>query len=278
MDKGILVSVIITTKNEGEVIGRLIQSIKNQTFKNSEIILVDNNSTDETLDVARRMKISVYTLGPERSTQRNFGAKQAKGKYLLVLDADMELTSNVISECVKLAESDKKIGEIVIPEESVASNFWGNVKAFERSFYNEKGDQLTDAARFFRKDVFFNAGGYDETITGPEDWDLPETIREMGVKVERIHSKIYHYERINSPFEVAYKKFYYAKLAHRYFKKHKISVISTKTIYFLRPVFYKNWKKLVQNPLMTLGLIIMLSLEQIGGAIGFLYGKIRLNK
>lgn len=278
MNKEPLVSVIITTKNEGDVIGRLIQSIKTQTLKNKEIILVDNHSTDETLDIARKMNVKVYIVGPERSTQRNFGAKVAKGKYLLILDADMELTPKVISECVQLAESDKKIGEIVIPEQSKALNFWGRVKAFERSFYNKEGDELTDAARFFRKDVFFEVGGYDETITGPEDWDLPETIKEKGYKVGRITPYIFHYERINSPFSVAYKKFYYAKLSHKYLKKHKIPLVSAKTIYFLRPIFYKNWKELIKHPILTTGLIVMLTLEQIGGALGFLYGKIKLNE
>ena len=275
MDKGPLVSVIITTKNEEDVIGKLIQSIKTQTFKNREIILVDNNSTDKTLAIARKMNVRVFTVGPERSTQRNFGAKVAKGKYLLILDADMELTSKVVSECVELAEQDKKIGEIVIPEQSLASNFWGKIKAFERSFYNEKGDELTDASRFFRKDVFFKAGGYDETITGPEDWDLPETIREMGYKIGRIKAEIYHYERINSPFSVTSKKFYYAKLAHRYLKKHNISVISAKTIYFLRPVFYKNWKKILLHPMLSLVMFLMLSVELIGGGLGYIVGRIK---
>jgi len=274
MNKGPLVSVVVTTKNEEEVIGRLIQSVKAQTFKNREIILVDNNSTDKTLFIARKMNVKAYTVGPERSIQRNFGAKVAKGKYLFILDADMELTSKVISECVQLAESDKKIGEIVIPEQSLASNYWGKVKAFERAFYNDKGDELTDAARFFRRDVFFKAGCYDETITGPEDWDLPETIKELGYKVGRIKSKIYHYERINSPFEIAYKKFYYAICAYRYLKKHKISLVSSKTIFFLRPVFYKNWKKLLSHPLLSLGMIVMLTLEQVWGMIGYFYGRI----
>ena len=75
MNKAILVSVIITTKNEADVIEKLIRSIKSQTFKNVEIILVDNNSTDKTQDIVRKMNVKMYTVGPERSTQRNFGAK-----------------------------------------------------------------------------------------------------------------------------------------------------------------------------------------------------------
>ncbi len=275
MDKGPLVSVVVTTKNEDDVIGRLIQSIKTQTFKNREIILVDNNSTDKTLDIARKMNVKVYTVGPERSTQRNFGAKVAKGKYLLILDADMELTPKVISECVHLAESDKKIGEIVIPEQSLASNYWEKVKAFERSFYNEKGDELTDAARFFRRDVFFKAGGYDETITGPEDWDLPEIIRELGYKVGRIKSRVYHYERIDSPFSVACKKFYYALRAYKYLGKHNIPMFGPKTVYFLRPVFYKNPKKIIMHPILSIGMFIMLSAQLLGGGLGYFIGRIR---
>lgn len=275
MNQGLLVSVVITTKNEGDVIGRLIQSINTQTFRNREIILVDNNSTDETLDIARKMNVKTYTVGPERSTQRNFGAKVAKGKYLLILDADMQLTPKVISECVQLAESDKKIGEIVIPEQSLASNYWGKVKAYERSFYNEKGDELTDAARFFRREVFLKAGGYDETITGPEDWDFPETIREMGYKVGRIKSEIHHFERIDSLFSIAAKKFYYALHAYRYLGKHNIPMFGPKTVYFLRPVFYKNLKKIIMHPILSIGMFIMLSAELIGGGLGYFIGRIR---
>lgn len=275
MKKRPLVSVILTTKNEQEVIARFISSIQNQTYGAIELIVVDNNSVDGTLAISKKMGAKVLSFGPERSAQRNFGVRNSKGKYLLIVDADMELTPNVISECVELAQSDKRIGEIVIPEQSLASNFWGRVKAFERSFYNEKGDELTDASRFFRKDVFFKAGGYDETITGPEDWDLPETIKELGYKAGRIKSMIYHYERINSLFAVASKKFYYAKLAHRYLKKHNIPVISAKTIYFLRPVFYKNWKKILLHPMLSLAMFLMLFLELIGGGLGYIAGKIK---
>ena len=275
MNKGVLVSVIITTKNEADVIERLITSIKSQSYKNREIILVDNNSTDKTQDIARKMNVKIYTVGPERSTQRNFGAKLAKGKYILILDADMELTPKVILECVQLAESDNKIGEIVIPEHSLSSTFWGKVKAFERSFYNERGDELTDAARFFKKEVFFNAGGYDETITGPEDWDLPETIKKLGYKVGRIKSKIYHYERINSPLDLSRKKFYYALRAHRYLSKQNISILSPKTVYFLRPVFYKNFDKMLAHPILAVGMFIMLTIEFLGGGLGYLIGRVK---
>lgn len=270
-----LVSVIVTTKNEEGVLERLLTSIRDNNYENTEIIVVDNNSSDKTKNIAKKYTGKVFNLGPERSSQRNFGAKKSNGKYLLILDADMKLSKEVIYDCVGLAEHNQEIGEIVIPEESVATNFWEEVKAYERSFYNLEGDRIVDAARFFTKEAFLKAGGYDETITGPEDWDLPDTISKMGYKTGRIKAKIYHYERINSPFKVAKKKFYYGLKSHRYLKKQGISTISPKTLYFLRPVFYKNWKKLVAHPLLTAGMFLMLSLELLYGGTGFLLGKIQ---
>lgn len=275
MKRGQLVSVIITTKNEESVIRMLIKSIKNQTYKYKEIILVDNNSNDQTVNIAKKMGIKVYTCGPERSAQRNFGAKKAKGDYLLFLDADMELTPNVLKKCVDVCYADKNIGSVIIPEKSIPHTFWGKVKAFERSFYNESGDEITDAARFFKKDAFERAGGYDETITGPEDWDLSESIENMGFLIGRVKTLIYHHERIKSVFDLGRKKYYYGLKAYKYFNKKKISTFSPKTVYFLRPVFYKNFNKILAHPILSIEMFIMLTIELFGGGFGYLIGRIK---
>lgn len=276
MNKGKLVSVIITTRNEEDTVGRLIESIKNQTFQNIEIILVDNSSTDKTVNIAKKFKVKVFNFGPERSAQRNYGAKMSKGDYLLFLDADMELSKDVIKECVESIENNpRQLGAISIPEKSIAYTFWERVKSFERSFYNLEGDSTTDAARYFTKKVFDRTGGYDEAITGPEDWDLHESIKKLGFKIGRIKSVIYHYERIKSLFDLYKKKFYYGLKSHRYLSKQNVSTFSPKTIYFLRPVFYKNFDKILAHPVLALGMCIMFTVELIGGGLGYLIGKVR---
>lgn len=269
------VSIIITSKNEEHNIAALLKSISTQVYKKIETILVDNNSTDKTVKNAKKFKnVKIYNLGPERSAQRNYGAKKARGEYLLFLDADMRLGPKVVGDCVD-AISSKKIGGVVIPEKSIASNFWEKTKAFERSFYNEFGDEVTEAARFFPKKVFFKAGGYDESITGTEDWDFPETVREYGYKISRINSLIYHQERILSLFSVAKKKFYYGLKAYKYLDKHQIPMLGPKTVYFLRPVFYKQWRRLISHPVLTLGMVVMLLFELIGGGLGYFVGRIQ---
>jgi len=269
-----LVSVIITTKNEEGVIERLLRSVKGQNYRRIEVIVVDNNSTDKTRLLATKFTKFVYISGPERSAQRNFGARKSKGKYLLFLDADMKLDKNVIKDCVLRVDS-SSIGAVVIPERSIANNLWEKVKAFERSFYNETGDEVTDAARFYPRKVFFEVGGYDEGITGPEDWDLPERVSDKGYKVARARPVIYHYERIDSPLSLAKKKFYYGLRVHKYLAKHGKSAISPKTLYFLRPVFYKKWKILIKNPGLSFVMFAMLTLEQIAGGLGYILGGLR---
>lgn len=275
MKNNLLVSVIVTTRNEERVISNFLKSVQNQSCPNIEIILVDNHSQDNTVEIARKFKIKIYTFGPERSAQRNLGAEKSNGKYILFLDADMCLSKKVVAECVEKIRGNKNIGAVVIPEQSVTSSFWEKVKAYERSFYNLHGDTTIEAARFFKKAVFKKAGGYDEAITGPEDWDLPETVKKLGYKIDRISAKIYHYERIPTLFALARKKFYYGLCAHRYLKKHKISVVSPKTVYFLRPVFYKNWRKLVSQPILTLAMFLVFLIETFAGGLGYLIGRIR---
>lgn len=270
-----LVSIIVTAKNEEDVLSRLIKSLMKQTYKNKEIIVVDNSSFDKTAQIAKNLGAKVFDMGPERSAQRNFGAKKAKGSFFFFLDADMELTKDVVASCLEVFKSDPKIGAVSIPEESIAKTYWEKVKAFERSFYNLKGDVVTDAARFFSRKAFDQCGRYDPAITGPEDWDLRNRILKGGYKIVRIKALIYHYERISTLADLLKKKFYYSLKSHRYLSKHNVSLFSPETIYFLRPVFYKNITRLIRHPLLTAGLILVLSAELIAGGTGYFIGRIK---
>lgn len=271
-----LVSVIFACYNEEKFIERLLSSLKKQSYKNIEVIVVDDGSTDQSVRVAKKYTKNVFARGhAERSIQRNFGVRQAKGEHILILDADMKLSPRVISECIETVSKDKAIGGVMIPEKSIASNFWENVKAFERSFYTKEGDLEIEAARFFPRSVFLNVGGYDETLTGPEDWDLSETVKKRGYKIARIKSVIYHYERIPSLFSLLKKKYQYALTAHRYAKKQRLSLISPKSIHFLRPEFYQNWQRLLEHPFLSLSMFFIFFLQILAGVSGFIIGKIK---
>lgn len=267
-----LVSVIITTRNSAATLAVLLKSIKTQTYKNREIIIVDNNSSDKTFEIARRYTSKVFNKGPERSAQRNLGAGKAAGDYLFFLDSDMTLTKNIIKECVDKFNNKNELAGVIVPEISFGLGFWAKVKAFEREII--QGEYYLEAARFFPKKIFSEFEGYDENLTGPEDWDLPRRIAKSH-RLGRIKSHILHNEGKTEILNLARKKFYYGLSAHKYLKKHNLSVISPMTLYILRPSFYKNWRKILLHPLLSVGMVVMLVAESIGGGLGYIVGRLK---
>jgi len=250
-----LVSVIITTKNEEKNIENCLKSIKNQTYKNIEIILVDNYSTDKTREITKKYTNKIYLKGPERSAQRNYGAQKAKGKYLLFLDADMILSPTVIEECIQEAEEKEYIA-LYIPEKTIGKTFWTKVRDFERSFYI--GTPI-EAVRFIRKDIFLEIGGYDENLTGPEDWDLDRRIKQVG-KTGRIKSIIYHNENTLTLKRHLIKKKHYTKSLRKYIQKwgRRDPIIKKQLGIYYRfiGVFVEKgkWRRLLRHPLLAIAM------------------------
>ena len=173
-----LVSVVVTTRNEEKNIEKCLESITTQTYPidKIEIIVVDNNSEDKTKVIASWFTDKVFDKGPERSSQRNFGAEKSTGLYLLYLDADMSITEKVVADCVSALEGDKDIIGLYISEIVIGDNFWSKVRRFERSFYDTT---VIDAVRFIKKDKFLEIGGFDESLIGTEDWDIDKRIRDI---------------------------------------------------------------------------------------------------
>lgn len=272
-----LVSIIITSKNEALNIGACLESITLQTYKNIEIIVVDNHSSDKTKEIAKQYSITMLEKGPERSAQRNFGAIKAKGQYLVFIDADMILQTKIVEECIHVVQLSKmhkkELIALIIPEISVGTGFWAKCKALERSFY--VGVNWIEAARFYKKDAFEKLSGYDETLTGPEDFDIHQRLRDFfgDAAIGRITLYIQHNEGNLSLWKVMTKKFYYTKNLKQYALK-----VSNKGYYkkqsnlFARYVlFLKNPLLLFRKPLIGLGMLILKTAEFGAGFFGFIY-------
>ena len=175
------VSVIVTTKNEEKNIRRCLESIINQSVDVREIIIVDNESSDKTVEIARRYTEKIYQCGPERSAQRNFGIKScATGKYVMYLDADMILSRRCIEICHdKMSKSSRSVG-LYVREIILGRSLFNSIRRFERGFYD--GSPI-DAVRFIRRDDFLIVGGFDEKLFekgSGEDWDLDKSLKSIG--------------------------------------------------------------------------------------------------
>lgn len=276
MPKQPLVSVIVTTKNSARTLAACLESVQNQTHQQIELIVVDNQSGDSTQKIAQTFTKHVLTHGPERSAQRNAGVAAATGRYVLIIDSDMVLSSSVVSEAVTLMENSSNLQAVIIPEESFGSSFWARCKALEREMY--LGLDWMESARFFRTKTFLKLGGYDEANTGTEDFDLPQRIKtQYGPEsIGRIESLIYHDE---GSLELSYtlaKKWYYAQLLPRYvaaehnqpFFQKQANPVRRYGVYFSKP------QLLCKKPIIGIGMLVMKSLEFGAGFGGYLYGMI----
>lgn len=272
------VSIIITTKNEEKNIGNCLNSILRQTYSQKfiEIIVVDNNSWDSTKSIAKQYTSQVYNKGPERSAQRNFGAHISKGEYLLYLDADMILDKSVILESVTLFQNNQSILGLYIPEIITGTSFWNRVRRFERSFYNAT---VIDCVRIVRTNAFREVGGFDETLSGPEDWDFDKKIRSHG-KVDIITAPLFHNETSIDLFKYLRKKSYYSQSMKMYIKKWGRNDPDIKkqlgVYYRFCGVFLEKgkWKKFVTHPILALTTLILKL--QVG--IAYLHSSIVMEK
>ncbi|WP_413165795.1 glycosyltransferase family 2 protein [Capilliphycus salinus ALCB114379] len=122
--KNPLVSVCIPTFNGVRFICEAISSILSQTYSPLEIIISDDGSTDNTIEIAESfrkktsIKIFIFSHEPLGLAENcNFAISQAKGKYIKFLFQDDLLSPNCITELVKIAEQDEEIGLVFSPRE-----------------------------------------------------------------------------------------------------------------------------------------------------------------
>jgi len=267
-----LVSIIIPTYNSEKTLAKCLESIKNQSYKNIEIIIVDKFSEDRTIEIARKYDVKIVQSDVEMSEARNIGFRNTSksSKYILFIDSDMELTRDVIKKCVEIAEKDDRIGGIIIPEISVGNNFIAKIRRFERSFYE---NTEIEAARFFRKELVKKVGGYDKDVIFYEDHTLPQKIERLGFNVrKRINAKILHHEENLSLIKYLKKKYYYGRTALKYKENYREYANKQISLVYRFSLFSKN-RRFYSKPLLALGVVILKLLEYFAAGLGFLVGK-----
>jgi len=265
-----LVSVVVATRNSARTLETCLASIRSQQSAEVELIVVDNNSSDTTAKIARRYGDLVVTKGPERSAQRNYGASLASGDFLLFIDSDMILEPDVVSSCLAVVE-ETEAPAVIVPEMSIGQGFWAACRALERSCY--AGDDGIEAARFFKRELFERCGGFDEDLTGPEDWDITDRVA-TGNHLPRATSTIVHDEgRLTLRADLA-KKRYYAGSSLRYWRKHRVKATRQANL-VLRPAFLRSRRLLFRHPTLAAGVLSLKTLEALAILLGLMEGAVR---
>jgi glycosyltransferase involved in cell wall biosynthesis len=187
-------------------LGRCLQSIREQTYPNIEIVVIDNQSWDKTQEIAKESGVNLIIAGSERSEQTNVGAKCARGMYLYRTDADFVLDPSLISQAVELSQSGFDAVIVHGTSDSTISR-WARVRKAERECF--EGDWAHTAASFFKKEAFDSVGGFNEALIAFEDYDLTNRIIRAGFKVGRIDARAVHVGEPKSLAEVVSKYIYY---------------------------------------------------------------------
>ena len=229
LNNAIKVSVIIPCYNDGKYIQEAIDSVNAQTFKNFEIIVVDDGSTDsETQTILSKIKqdnLQVLFLKQNQGLPiaRNRGIELAKGQYILPLDADDKIAPTYIEKACKVLDEDKDIG-IVYCEAELFGETNCKWELAEFSLSQILIGNMIFATAMYRKTHWEKVNGYNKNmIHGYEDYDFWLSLLELDIKVYCIPEILFFYRQKKTSMVKKLEKDEEIKLAIwlQLFKNHK---------------------------------------------------------
>ena len=196
MTKETLVSVVIPVYNEARFIGKCLASLKRQTYKPLQIIVVDDGSTDGTAGVIKGFSVVKRLNQPHlgAGAARNLGAKTAKGDILVFVDADMEFEVDFIALLIAPILKGKTSGTWT-GNEQVANwnNVWARCWNYNLGRYTEEMISRFSGQRpVFRailKSEFDKVNGFD-LIGYTDDWTLPN---KLGYQPKSTQALMWHH-------------------------------------------------------------------------------------
>jgi len=179
------VSIIIPTYNEEKNLENTLKAIKNQNYKNYEIIVSDSKSKDATRKIAKKHGAKVV-IDEKRGmgAGRNFGAKFACGNILLFIDGDTLMMVNTLIEIVRCFAKEGVVGVTcpVIPSRPTTKNLaiYLGYNSLAKASIKSKKPHIGGMCVAYRKKYFFDAGGFDEDLQAYEDVSVSLKISKFG--------------------------------------------------------------------------------------------------
>jgi glycosyltransferase involved in cell wall biosynthesis len=194
-----LVSVIMPVYNGADYIGHAIESVLTQDYRNFELIVIDDGSTDTTGQVVRSyndQRIKYFRQdGSGVSSARNAGIRRAAGQYIMPLDADDMMAPAFITKHVRefeehpdadlvycdvllIDENDNPLGVLKMPE-------YQDRRHLIRDLFRA-GHPIVPFRLGIRRSVFEKIGFYDETLVVGEDYDMMRRFVKAGLKCHHL--------------------------------------------------------------------------------------------
>jgi len=225
-----LISVVMPSYNHGNFIGRSIQSVLSQTYKNIELIIVDNNSTDDTDEVITRFSDNRITLLKIQNNgviaaSRNRGIQASAGEWVAFLDSDDWWKTDKLERCMAEATPDTALiyHDMQLVDESLEAS--GDTHSKSRRLCKPvledlliNGNTIANSSVVVRKSILLEVKGLDEEagMVGCEDYNVWLKIARISENFlyipEYLGSYLYHSDGVSRkdmilPREAAMKPF-----------------------------------------------------------------------
>jgi len=194
MSESVSVSVIIPIYNGERDLDSCLTAIRQSSYAPYEIIVVDNGSTDDSVETARRHGVGVVSCpGPSGpGAARNRGAHLAKGQILLFVDADVVIKPDTLSRVVATFQEQPDVAAVFgsYDDRPAAQNFLSQYKNLVHHFVHQHS--RTEVVTFWggcgaiRKEIFHKVGGYDQAKypnASIEDIEMGSRMHRRGYKI-----------------------------------------------------------------------------------------------
>ncbi|MBO6087626.1 glycosyltransferase family 2 protein [bacterium] len=196
------VSIIIPCYNQGKFVSDALNSALKQTYKEIEIVIINDGSTDNSSEVIKSFadiyKNIVFLDEKENKgviSVRNKAINMCSGEYILPLDADDTIEPTYVEKAAKILKNNPNIGIVYCKAKMFGSiNGYWNLDDFDKS--NILYSNCIFATALFRKTDFLKAGMYKDYMRyGCEDYDLWLSFIENGFDVYRIDEVLFNYRQ-----------------------------------------------------------------------------------
>lgn len=208
-------SIIIRTKNESKWIGENLKRLKEQTYKNFEIIIIDSGSTDGTLDIVKKFGVNLFEIKPEEFSYPfalNYGCRKSlAGKYLVFISGhSLPISKTWLADGLENFSDNKIMGVFGFVWALPDGSFWEKIifneyicrfrRFFKRKniFKQDRMGVLGFTNAIIRKDLW-GKHNFDESYgLGGEDGEWAKYWFDRGFNVARdVKFSVYHSHGLN---------------------------------------------------------------------------------
>lgn len=180
-----LISVIIPIANQAEPqhLKKTLDSIFTQSYQNFEVIVVIGNQANPALSKTLKQypKIKIFKNDLGKAEARNYGAQRARGKHLLLHDADAVLVPSALKQALKLSLVNNNSPVSLQKRFEAKGNYGLLCRNFDLTLHRKSG--TFTGSIFLEKTLFLKIGGYDPQFDPLDDWELQNKLGKINISI-----------------------------------------------------------------------------------------------